>query len=106
MPVSSSVMENTREPFGLDLGAVAMGALAVLGLVLTVALGVQALYLRAAERERDRWADRQRPAAVSRRDPTDPQNTRGVRWVDQEAGVVSIPIELAMERVVASGGRP
>ncbi len=104
--LSNGEMEIRCEPAGLDLGSIAMAALAGLGLVLTVALGAQALFLHATAAERDRQAIRQRPAAVSGLQAEQEDLLRSVRWVDQEAGVVSIPIARAMEMVVAEGGRP
>ncbi len=106
MHTAAREQEAACEPPGLDLGSIAVAFLGALGLVLTVALGVQALYLHAAARERALRAAGTRPAEVSAAAAEQEEQLRSVRWVDEERGVVSIPIELAMEKVVKRGGRP
>jgi len=106
-PVSAA-MEGLppRESARFDVAAVALALLAAAGVVVTAALGVDALYLRAGRLERSR-----KDAVIATASTVSPrarqtQLLRGYRWVDEKAGVVALPIDRAMELVASGQGAP
>ncbi len=92
---------------GFNTFAVAASALAALILVWVLALFVQGGFLAARSREYQEKV--LAPADTAVRDYHDQQQARldeGYRWIDKEQGTVGVPLERAIELVVARhGGR-
>lgn len=70
---------------------------AILVFVMIVAL--QALYYSMRDQENDRKVVAQAPEELGRLIATQQEALGSYRWIDQEGGVVGIPIERAMEIV-------
>jgi hypothetical protein len=77
-------------------------------LLVVVGVGLSALFLGMQETEAERKAGEQGPRQLRRIREEQRRSLEEYRYVDKEKGIVSIPIERAMEEVVreaAGGGR-
>lgn len=80
-----------------------VGAVGVILLAVVIIL-LQVLFYRTAEAERWRKVISQQPAELRGVQAEQREMLNGYRWVDQPAGVVAIPIDAAMERVIERTG--
>jgi len=95
-----------REPARIDVVSVAAVLLAVVALILTGALGVEAVYERASRLERARKDAVVAPASTVSPRARQAELLREYRWIDEKAGVVALPIGRAMELVARGQGGP
>lgn len=95
-----------RESAHFDVASVAMVFLVIFGLVLSASLGVEALYERAARRERARKDSVITPASTASLRAQQRELLRSYEWIDEKAGIVGLPIERAMDIVAAGQGLP
>ncbi len=74
----------------------------VAGAILLLVIGVllQALYLGAVERERQRKVLAQPPAELIEVLSEQQDTLESYRWVDKQQGIAAIPIDRAMELVI------
>jgi hypothetical protein len=72
--------------------------------VILIAIAVTALHDNFASRERQRKVYDTQLAQVEELHARQEQALAGYRWIDPNAGVVSIPIDQAMQWVVREGG--
>ena len=79
---------------------VVVGAIGV-ALTLVIIVGLEALYHRTLQADVERSFAAAPPPAHQRLATEQLERLNGYRWVDRENGVVSIPIERAMDLVVA-----
>ncbi len=95
-----------REPARMDVASVAIVFLAIVGVILTAALGVEAVYERASRMERARKDAVVAPASTVSPRAQQSELLREYRWVDEKAEVVALPIDRAMELVARGRGGP
>jgi len=95
-------LEEADPQTGPTTVAVAVGALVLVALV----FWIEALYQRTVEAERERKVVAQEPVELRTVEAGQIDQLREYRWVDRAQGVVAVPIERAMELVVAEGRAP
>lgn len=89
---------------GFDAVAVVLTALAVVLFVGALSLFLQGGFLQLVERQKQ--VKVMTPVDETRAGLLAAQRARldeGVRWIDQERGIVGLPIETAMARIVEQG---
>jgi len=76
--------------------------LGVIGCVLLLAIlfGLEAMFFSAQHAEFRDKVVRQKPEELLRVQAGQLEAIRDYRWIDREAGVVAVPVERAMERIV------
>lgn len=84
----------------LDVPAVLAVGLAGTMVLLATVLFLQGLYNRAETAVVERMVVREAPEELQRLRAEQLAVLNGFRWVDEKAGVVAVPIDLAMELVV------
>ncbi len=87
---------------GPTIVAAAVGTLVLLASV----FWIEALYRGTVEAERNRKVVAQVPAELKSVQASQLDQLHGYRWVDRTQGVVAIPVERAMELVIAENRRP
>lgn len=94
------------EPEGTNAALIAVVSLVSAVLTFVVVVGLQALYYRFEAREFERKVVEGVPEELRsiRSEQNDVLN--GYRWIDQEAGIVAIPIERAMDLMVRESRGP
>lgn len=85
-------------------GIVVSGVLLVL-LVVAAVMGLQGMYYKVTESQRQEKVVEQIPVNFKNLKYEQQTRMNGYEWVDKNNGVVSIPIERAMELVAAEIGR-
>lgn len=90
-----------------DPSATTGAVVGVIGAILlfVIVVVLQAVFYRADEAERARKVYSQPYEELVRGRSQQVEKLNSYRWVDQRAGVVGIPIERAMERVVAESSQ-
>lgn len=87
----------------------AAGTLLVVGVgAIVVAIAVvfvQGLYQKASRAEFERKVVQERPAELEQLRASQLARLQGGTWVDKKEGIVTIPIERAMERVVKESAK-
>ena len=73
-------------------------------LFIVIVLGLEALYGTAQEDETERKLANRRPGVMESQRQDQKDALGAYRWLDQEAGVVSLPIERAMELIARESG--
>ncbi len=94
--------DDTRDPAGLDIGLIALvGIVGTIIVYVTVLACTAAFYAIRQDRMEAMWV----APPTERRQYLAGQEQRltGYHWIDKDKGVVSIPIEQAMD-IVAAGG--
>lgn len=84
----------------LDVPVVLAVGLVGTVVLLAIVLFLQGLYNRAETAVFERMAVRETPPELQRMRAEQLAALNGLRWVDEKAGVVAVPIDLAMELVV------
>jgi len=70
-------------------------------LVFVTIVGLQAIFYSVEQKEKDRKAAQHGPGQVNRLRATQLEQLHDYRWIDRNNNIVAIPIERAMELVIA-----
>jgi hypothetical protein len=82
---------------------VVVGVVSVV-LIVVLLLGLEALYNRTVDDENLRKVVDRAPAELTRVRAEQQERLSGYRWIDRQHGVVAIPIDRAIDLVVAEQG--